>query len=164
MEVNSLYESPRDEERLFKRKEAKRLYRSAEIDVIRVFTPNAVSFFSSGSRGRSNPWCISRPGHWESYKSQGYEWVIVLLDKEKYAIDFNMAEGWDGENQPLTKRALRALTKRFPILSKLFPDSSITKADSTDVNVQILRNMDMTRELRDHISDFSSNVLKSYLF
>ena len=122
--LNSI-QDPRDGDRLIKKGEAEIEHKTSRITVIRVHTSEAADFFGSGVRGRSNPWCIRYDSYFDEYKREGYEWRIVQVPGERYAIDFTKMEGWDKNNQKLRHEEIRKLEAKYPELKKVVPESQM---------------------------------------
>ena len=101
----------------------KKFIEISQIRVINVKSPEAVRHFSSGTRGRSNPWCISNSSHWNRYKKDGYDWYIILTRDEKFAVDFEKEHGWDHHNTAMSSPDILALINKYPVLRRLFPES-----------------------------------------
>ena len=121
--VDGLYD-PKDDEEYYKRNEADKIYEDKKIKLVNVWSYKACAYFSSGSRGRSTPWCIVNKDEWEEYRS--HDWYILLIKgtNEKYAIDRNSGRAYDGQNQPTT---FENIANNYPIIRNfielIWPDS-----------------------------------------
>ena len=116
-----------DESGFYKKGYAKILYEDSKIKVIKINTFKASEHFSSGSRGRSKPWCIStREADWNRYNQESFSWIFLLVKEssEKYAIDVNRGFAWDSTN---TVRPFSNIVKKYPILSNFVTDAETIK-------------------------------------
>ena len=109
-----------DDKDFYKERTAELLHENNRVKIVRVHNEKAVDYFSSGSRGRSNPWCISKRGHFDEYAMNGYKWVLLLVKKsdEKYAIDITFELVWDKKNKEVD---IDHVVSTFPILRKIIP-------------------------------------------
>ena len=66
--------NPEDEEIYYRTGQARLVYEDEDIKIVKINSYQAAKYFSSGSRGRSNPWCISNKKNYEDYEERGYDW------------------------------------------------------------------------------------------
>ena len=107
-----------DESDFYKKGDAKILYEDNKIRVIKINTFAASEHFSSGSRGRAKPWCIStRETDWNRYNYDNFRWIFVLVKKslEKYAIDTRSGFSWNEKNKVTP---FSDIVRKYPILFK----------------------------------------------
>ena len=124
-EILSDIQDPADEQSFYDNADATLLYEDSKIKVVRVYNERAVKFFASGSRGRSNPWCIWRKSQYDIYHSDGYRWIILLVKNsaQKYAIDTTYGLVWNATNRQID---LENVVSNFPILKKIAPSLTAT--------------------------------------